>query len=162
MIQVEDKNTTLISDKLRLIPFRSKDDYDYLLRIAKAHTLFPYSDSQADELFNKYCKYAWVGYINGKQSGVVYLAHYEVHDIWTLSGFGDKEGLKGVKDRLGYMEKACNLVMDSAFQNFTNMIYAFHDKRNKSVIRVFKRLGFKYCQDDASDGCMFELYLRRK
>ena len=158
---VEDKNTTLIDKDIRLEPFRSQSDFDYLKRLWMEYPYNPYTGELAEQYFMKYGRYFWCVYVNNIKCGAIYLSYYSSKDMWTLQGFGDKVALKRVKDKLKHLREACEFVINFAF-TMTDMLYSFHDIRNKQMIRVFKSIGFLFCERvEAKEGA-FNLYLNRR
>ena len=158
------KHETLIGQKVKLVPFTTQHDWDYLsaLSLSYKYNIFP--GSTAQEHYEKYGKIFWKVYIDdGLKCGVIVLSHYPDRDMWTFSAFADLEAVKQVPDRAktDYIIEAGELAIKYFFNGIDRVLYLFHDVRNRSVARLAERLGFNFCEEGITGGLTYNMMIRR-
>jgi len=132
----------LEDDVVRLEPFKTKDDYKYLVDLAMKCKYTRLTRDEAEVAVLKYPIMAWNGHEKktNKKIGVIYITKAPIS--WMLDAYRDDKLVKEIDNTADYSFHAGKLVCDYAFK-FTKTLVTCHAFDNRAATIVCKRLGFK-------------------
>lgn len=87
-------------------------------------------------------RYFWIGEVQGRRAGLVYLCFMPGWDVWTLDAYRDDN--ESLYNRGDYSYRTGKLIMDWFKESIGEDLYAMPHKQNRPAIFLAKRLGFKF------------------
>lgn len=136
----------VLKDKeLKLTPFESKLDFDYLCSLIehyKYNTIGSYERMR--ELLDRYGREYWTGSSGVYKLGVIFLMYLAEMDEWTLDAYDDIQNKQIADPKGDFSYRAGKLIIDYFFRTHdVKILTTRHDIRNRAATVVCKRLGFK-------------------
>lgn len=123
-----------------LAPGSLPEDIELVMKFAMGDR---YNQTPEEQMVKglEFCKYLWIGKVNGVIGGIVMLCYLENLDKWSLDAYKNQEHDNRVGD---YSLRAGTLVRDWFFKKIgKDKLITMHRTANKLATRLCERLGFE-------------------
>ncbi len=136
-------NTEILqNDKVKLIPFDNREDFEYLYSLIPLYKHNTTSWVEAKKLIDLYGLYFWTAYLNETKVGVACVCYFPKVDRYSLDGYRDDKAAKRVNNKVSFIYEAGKLITDYMLNNITNAIWTAHTVKNRGATIACRRIGF--------------------
>ena len=134
--------------EITLVPFSVQTDFDYLVELAMKYKWNRCTREQMYRLIRNYGRYFWNSYYKDQKYGVGYICYNNDLDIWTIDLYRDDALCKRLDRKAEMTYRPGQVLIKHVFET-TNIerLYGITDSLNRALIRLSKRLGFKFCRE---------------
>jgi len=140
--------TALIEGDIALIPFDKPTDYDYLVSLAQGYKWNKLNREQMYELIKNYGRYFWKSYYKDQLYGVGYICFNVDLNVWTIDLYRDDRLCKAIARKADLTYRPGVMLIKHIFETTDiDRLYGITDSQNRALLKVGKRLGFKFCRE---------------
>jgi len=134
--------------EITLVPFDKPTDFDYLVDLAMKYKWNRVSREQMYRLLRNYGRYFWNSYYKDQKYGVGYICYNDDIDIWTIDLYRDNALCKALDRKAEMTFRPGQVLIKHIFETTQiERLFGITDAKNRALLMLAKRLGFKFCRD---------------